>query len=94
MSLFQSLLADIESLPGDTATKRCIIEMMLTQYAGARLHISTRDHQREQGRRLLATIRKADTTPRDQRRILASRLGISRDTAWRWVRELETDDLP
>jgi len=84
--MFENLLADIDSLDGDAATKRRIVEMMLTQYAGARIQISGQAAKRRARDILLCQLRRAGYPARDQVRVIVSRIGVSRKTAWQWVR--------
>ena len=84
--MFDELLADIDSLQGDSDTKSRIINLMVTRYKGVRISISALAARRQNRDKLMAQLRRAGYTPKDQIRVLSSRLGVSRETARLWVR--------
>ena len=88
--MFDDLLTDIDSLAGDRATKERVIDLMLTQYAGMRIHISTMAARRRARDALIYQLRRAGYPMRDQVRVLVARLNVSRSTAWEWVRDADT----
>ena len=81
---FDELLADLDSLPGDTLKKEQVIEI-LSGYEGLALYFNTRARLWRKRDALRANLERAGYSQTDIARVFRARLGVPERTARRWA---------
>lgn len=84
---FEAFIDDIATCQGCQKTKQSIIQMILDCYAGETLHISANASRRVKRDTLLKQLQASGYTRAQQQRILTARLGVSRSTAYLWLKQ-------